>query len=96
MEVRLEAEAGRSCKGAALYRLQQDKQLPTVLCLNARISNFTKKTNFSDRNEVMIRYVDQDTQVKSLCQLVVFRALFKVLCDLPTSQVSACTLLQHL
>jgi hypothetical protein len=79
MAVRLVAEAGRSCKGAALYRLQQDKQLPTVLCLNARRSNLTKKTKFTGRNELMMRYVDHDTQGKTLCQLVVFRALFKVL-----------------
>jgi hypothetical protein len=62
MVVPLEAEAGRSCKGAALYRLQQDKQLPTVLCSNARRSNLTEKINLQDRNEVVIRYVDHDNQ----------------------------------
>jgi hypothetical protein len=52
MVVRLEAEADRSCKGAALYRLQQDKQLPTVLCLNARRGSLPHEANWNGRNEM--------------------------------------------
>jgi hypothetical protein len=75
MAVRLEAVAGRSCKGAALYRLQQDEQLPTVLCQTQGADVRCKTYRVVVTNTLLDVAAWMKHPARTSCQLVVFRAL---------------------